>query len=293
MRVPVLLAASLAAAAAATLAWLPQETARRPDRAPGAPGTVRVAAVQFHSVMGDVKRNRDGLAALVRQAAAGGAKIVVLPETAISGYADIGTDTYWSSEDVWIEGFVPAERVAERADGVSVTFFAALAKECGIYLTVPFVEAADGLFYNSVVLAGPDGGTKIHYRKQHPWTVADPSWMTRGDLGTPVIDTEYGRLGVMVCYDVNALLPEFAEKRADIVLHCVAWYGPWFDVRFNRRVDEANVALVLANWTFPEDPGWRGAGASRVIGPDGRELARIASDYGDGIVYADLPAVAR
>ena len=258
-----------------------------PPAAP--PSRVRVAAVQFYSVMGDVERNRAGLAKLVRQAAARGAKIVVLPEAAVSGYADIDEDVYWTSDEQPKEGFVSVSRVAEPADGPSARFFAAIARECSIWLTVPFIEKSGGHFYNTIVLLGPDGAPKIHYRKQHPWTVADPSWMTRGDLGTPVIDTEYGRLGVMVCYDVNALLPEFAEKSADIVLHCVAWYGPWFDVRFNGRVRDAGVTLVLANWTFPEPRGWRGAGASRIVGPDGVEIARIGEDFGDGIVYADLP----
>ncbi len=260
----------------------------RPAAAAAPPSHVRVAAVQFHSVMGDVEHNRAGLAALVREAAAKGAKIVVLPEAAVTGYADIDEDTYWSSEAAPPEGFVPVARCAEPADGPSVRYFATIARECSIYLTVPFIESATGRFYNTIVLLGPDGTTRIHYRKQHPWTVADPSWMTRGDLGTPVIDTEYGRVGVMVCYDVNQLLPEFAEKHTDIVLHCVAWYGPWFDVRFNGRVRDAGVTLVLANWTFPEPRGWRGAGASRVIGPDGVEISRVANEFGDGVIYADL-----
>lgn len=261
----------------------------RPAVASPLPTQVRVAAVQFHSVMGHVEHNRAGLVSLVREAAAKGAKIVVLPEAAVSGYADIDEDVYWSSEVSPAEGFAPVAQVAEPVDGESVRFFAAIARECAIYLTVPFIESAAGHFYNTIVLLGPDGATRLHYRKQHPWTVADPSWMTRGDLGTPVIDTEYGRIGVMVCYDVNELLPEFAEKHADIVLHCVAWYGPWFDVRFNGRVRDAGVTLVLANWTFPEPRGWRGAGASRIIGPDGGEIARIDRDFGDGVVYADLP----
>ncbi len=254
-----------------------------------APTHVRVAAIQFHSVMGEVERNRSGLASLAREAAAKGAKIVVLPEAAVSGYADIDRDVFWTSTDPHEVGFLYAGPVAEGIDGESVRFFARIAKECAIYLTVPFVERAGDRFYNSVALLGPDGAVKIHYRKQHMWTVADPSWMTKGDLATPVIDTPYGRVGVMVCYDVNYLLPEFAEKKADIVLHCVAWFGPWFDVRFNKRVKDAGVTLVLANWTFPEARDWRGAGATRVIGRDGTVIAHVERDYGDAIVTADIP----
>lgn len=252
------------------------------------PDEVCVAAVQFHSVMGDVDGNRRGLAQLVHQAADSGANIVVLPEAAVSGYADIDRDLFWSATEE-----PHASSVAEPADGESVRFFSGIARERRIYLTVPFVESAEGNFYNSVVLLGPDGSTRLHYRKQHLWTVADPSWVTPGELGTPVIDTEFGRIGVMICFDVNYLLPEFKEQSADIVLHCVAWYGPWFDVRFNRRVKQAGVTLVLANWTFPESREWRGAGASRIIGPDGSVIAQIDRDYGNGIVFATLPVKKR
>lgn len=239
--------------------------------------------------MGEVERNRAGLAVLVRRAAAGGAKIVVLPEAAISGYADLERDCFWSRTDPPASGCRFAGAVAEGADGVSVRFFSSIARECGIYLTVPFVERAGNVYYNTVVLLGPDGTTRIHYRKQHLWTVADPSWVEPGDRGTPVIDTEYGRIGVMICYDFNYLLPEFAAQRADIVLHCVAWYGPWFEPRFNRRVKEAGVTLVLANWTFPDPKEWRGPGGTRVIGPDGNEIVRAPVDTENDIVYADLP----
>jgi apolipoprotein N-acyltransferase len=50
------------------------------------PSMVRVAAVQCSSDLGDVAANTAKLTALIREAAANGAKIVVLPEAAISGY---------------------------------------------------------------------------------------------------------------------------------------------------------------------------------------------------------------
>ena len=287
------LAAGLVAIALATACRKPPPAKPTPPPPPEAPTRVKVAAIQFHSVMGDPKRNRAGLAALVRRAAADGAKIVVLPEAAISGYADIDQDLYWTSVDPPEPGRLPASAIAETVDGESVRLFKGIARECAIYVTIPFVEKAGGKYYNSAVLAGPDGTVRIHYRKQHLWTAADPSWVTPGDLGTPVIETEYGRLGVMICYDVNFLLPEFGEKSADIVLHCVAWFGPWFDNRFNKKVKDAGVTLVLANWTFPTAREWRGAGATRIIGPDGAEIARIDHDIGDGIVTAELPVKRR
>ena len=63
--------------------------------ASAAPDTVRVAAVQMASVMGNVDGNLDRAEALVREAAAGGAVFVVLPEAAVSGYLSQDLSTNW------------------------------------------------------------------------------------------------------------------------------------------------------------------------------------------------------
>ena len=53
---------------------------------PSKPMTVKVAAVQCSSELGDVEGNRRKLTALVEEAAKEGAKIIVLPETSVTGY---------------------------------------------------------------------------------------------------------------------------------------------------------------------------------------------------------------
>src|SRR5215212_3793494 len=57
--------------------------------------TVKVAAVQCSSELGDVAGNRKKLTALVEEAAANGAKIVVLPETSVTGYLSQDLKTNW------------------------------------------------------------------------------------------------------------------------------------------------------------------------------------------------------
>ena len=291
-------------AAAAVLATLALGCGRKSgDQAPAAavkppvtadaPRTVRVAAIQFHSVMGDPSGNRERLIPLVERAAAGGAKIVVLPEAAIPGYADLSTDTFWSKGEAGEKGYLPVRDVAEAVPGPSTELFAPLADRLDVYLTVPIIEKAEGRYYNTVVLLGPDGKTPARHRKYVPWTVADDSWMTEGPRRATVVDTEHGRIGLMICRDVHALLGEFGRAKADIVLHSVAFYGPntrgWFETTLAFKVADARVALVLANWTFPRDPGWSGWGASMVIGPCGKVIASAGRDPGNEIVFADVP----
>lgn len=292
---------SVAAAVLATLAPgcgrksgtpAPGVTAEPPVTA-GAPRTVRVAAIQFHSVMGEPSGNRRRLVPLIERAAAGGARIVVLPEAAVPGYADLSTDTFWSKDEAGEEGCLPVREAGEAVPGPSTEFFSPFADRLGVYLTVPIIERAEGKYYNTVVLLGPDGRIAARHRKHVPWTVADDSWMTEGPRRATVVDTEYGRLGLMICRDVHALLGEFGRAGADIVLHSVAFYGPntrgWFETTLAFKVADARVALVLANWTFPRDPGWSGWGASMVIGSDGKVIASAGGDPGNEIVFADVP----
>jgi predicted amidohydrolase len=266
---------------------------RAPVPPPEAAATVRVAAVQFHSRLGEVDANRERLAVLVEKAAASGARVVVLPECAVPGYADLTSDVLWGKKAE--PGYMDVHAVAEPVPGPSTAFFAPVAKRLGIYLTVPLIERgeADDTFHNTVVLLGPDGAIRGVHRKRHLWTVADHGWASEGPERLTVVDTEYGRLGLMICYDVHMLLGELGEAGADMVLHSVAWCGPnsgeWFETVLADRVRKAGVALVLANWTFPEDPGWSGYGLSCVIGSDGGMLARAEHDLGDEIVVADVP----
>jgi N-carbamoylputrescine amidase len=264
-------------------------------RSAAPPAEVTVAAIQMHSVLGDVPRNLKRIEALVEEASAKGARICVLPECAIPGYADLTNDVFWSTEDE--DGYLQVRSVAETIPGPSTSRLAHLADRLDLYLTAPLIERAevDGteVFYNSVALIGPEGRIRATYRKRVLWTVADTYWASEGPEEVCTIDTEYGRLGLMICRDVHVLVGELGEAGVDIILDCVAWYGPnsdgWFSTKLAWMVKDANAHLVLANWTFPEDPGWSGYGLSRIIDPEGELAARCSSDIGDEIVCASVP----
>src|SRR5438034_8708741 len=105
--------------------------------------TVKVAAVQCSSDLGDVAGNTKKLTALVKEAAKNGAKIVVLPETAVTGYLSQDLKTNWHVKGMPIEarfdGKDPKD-FAEEVPGASTKHFCALAKELEVYLTIPLLE---------------------------------------------------------------------------------------------------------------------------------------------------------
>jgi predicted amidohydrolase len=259
---------------------------------PAVPNTVRVAAIQCYSRMGKISANRELLTTLVTDAAAQGARIVVLPECAVQGYMDVPGSRTWSSAD---EAEMPVKTVAETVPGSSTRHFGSLAAKLRIYLALPLIETADERCYNALVLLGPDGKIVARHRKHALWAPGDASWATASDAPITTIATPYGRLGLMICFDVHALPPQLAKARADIVLYAVGWYGPntenWYRDVFPRRyVVPHGFAVVAANWAAePGTPAWDGAGYSCVIGRDGSVLAMAAAVEGTEIVLADLP----
>lgn len=257
----------------------------------GATGMVRVAAIQCSSVMGRTGENVSNITKLVRQAAAGGAKIVVLPECAVQGYLDPETWTSWSSEEGSKMG---VREVAEPIPGPITKQFAQLAEELKLYLCVGLIEKGTNGFYNSQVLLAPNGTMVAHHRKKCLWTPGDSNWCTPGNLPVQVVKTEYGRIGLMICYDFHRLPPLLASQGADIVLYSVGWYGPneakWFGKSFpERAVIPYGFDVVAANWSSQSGAqNWPGRGHSCIITSKGQVLAMSGRVSGNDIVFGDL-----
>ena len=256
--------------------------------------TVRVAAIQCYSRMGEVERNRKLLTGLIEKAVEQKAKIVVLPECAVHGYMDPGRDRTWSARAKG-EGLLAVQGVAETIPGPSTKHFGELAKKLGIYLVLPLIEAAEDKFFNVQVLLDPEGKVLLHHRKWNLWPPGDGLWASPGKRPVQVADTPFGRLGMMICYDVHKLPEELKRAGADIVLYSVGWYGPntdtWFSDVFPRRYVVPNgFAVVAANWSAdPGAPEWPGIGHSCIIAANGKVLAMAKTVRGDEIIVADLP----
>jgi 5-aminopentanamidase len=160
-----------------------------------ASGTV-VACCQLAPVLGDPAANRDLVAQAVSQAAAAGAAVVVLPELVSSGYV--------------FESQAEAGSCAETAEGETVTSWARLAASYGIVIVGGFCETAGGELFNSAAAVDP-GGLRCVYRKAHLWD-KERLWFTPGSAAPPVITTQSGRIGVLICYDLE--FPEWVRLPA-------------------------------------------------------------------------------
>ena len=167
--------------------------------------TLRVAAIQTPASP-DVGIGLGRAAPLVRQAAAEGAELVLLPELMAVRY--VFTDEMWES--------------AEPSHGPTVAWLKDTARDSKIWLGTSFLEATGEDFYNTFVLVGPDGAEAGRVRKQTP-AMYEP-WFFRGAAGSHAIRTELGVIGVGVCNDNHrSYLPRrLQQEDVDLVLmpHC-------------------------------------------------------------------------
>src|SRR5687767_9611799 len=152
--------------------------------------TLRAASVQFESKPGDKEANFQKMESFVEQAVAQRAQLVVFPECCITGY--------------WFMRNLSVEQLAELAEpipnGPSTQRVSELARRHNITIGAGLVEAADaGVFYNSYIVALPDGTVHRH-RKLHAFE--HPAIRSGSDY--TVFDLPNGfRVGVLICYDCN------------------------------------------------------------------------------------------
>ncbi|GAB2468000.1 putative amidohydrolase [Conyzicola lurida] len=241
-----------------------------------APGSVRVATAQFFSGE-DVDANLQTVVGYMREAAAAGARLLVTPENSnrVRTFAD-RDDCFAKSET--IDGaFVSGIRAEAAALGIFVVVGVDLRAE-----TAPHVNIAQ-------VLVGPTGDILHVHHKTVFWDY-EYTLFTPGTKQLEVIDTEIGRLGLLMCAD--GIVPEvprvLALKGAEILCNSLNSRGP-DEMRVHEplRAIENHVWHVASNTVGGPADGYPWTGGSQVISPLGDILAN-AGETDEGLVWADI-----
>ncbi|MFV1964822.1 MAG: nitrilase-related carbon-nitrogen hydrolase [Pirellulaceae bacterium] len=97
----------------------------------------------------------------------------------------------------------PLAEVAETPPGSISSQFAEWAKANDCYLICPIYTRQDGKFYNAAVVIDRDGNCLGEYRKIHPTVSEMERGVAPGPLEPPVFQTDFGTIGVQICYDIN------------------------------------------------------------------------------------------
>ena len=190
----------------------------------------RVVCQQLAPRVGALDRNGGLTVSAVRDAASSGAALIVLPELATSGYV------FGSREEAVANAITPdhslfAEWAAELAGTPAL-------------LVGGFCELDDGCLYNSAAVVDQSGLVGV-YRKTHLWD-REQLFFEPGDQPPPIFDTPFGRIGVLICYDLE--FPEMtrtlALRGADAIAVPANW--PLVDRPQGERPPEVIAAMAAA-----------------------------------------------
>ena len=251
--------------------------------------TLKIGLVQ-HPCSADSTANLAASMNGIREAAAQGARLVVLPELHKGLYfCQTETPAYFDQ--------------AETIPGPGTEQLGKLAAELNVVIVASLFERrAPGLYHNTAVVLEADGSIAGKYRKMH--IPDDPGYyekfyFTPGDLGFVPISTSVGRLGVLVCWD--QWYPEAARlmalSGAEILIYptAIGWEpsddraeqlrqrDAWITVQRAHAIANG-LPLIACNRTGLEsDPagltqGINFWGSSFIAGPQGEIITSAASD---------------
>jgi predicted amidohydrolase len=242
-----------------------------------------VASIQMEPVIGETGRNVARSIELLEQAASRGARLAVLPELCNTGYV------FQSRE----EARALAEQIPE---GPSTQAWLDAAARLGIHIVAGITEKDGENLYNSAVIVGPSGFIG-RYRKVHLWG-EEALYFAPGNLGFPVFDTPFGRIGCQICYD--CWFPESfrlaALQGAELMCVPTNWVpipgqDPKREAMANILVMAAahsNSMFIVAADRVGTERGQPFIGQSVIVGHTGWPVAGPASHDGELVLVAEI-----
>ncbi|HSA60346.1 MAG TPA: carbon-nitrogen hydrolase [bacterium] len=255
---------------------------------------VTIAVVQM-SCAEEPAENLDKAVSKIAEAAKAGAQIVCLQELFGSRYFCQVNDRKFFS-------------LAEAVPGPSTEILSKAAKENKVVVVGSLFEKDGANYYNTACVLDADGRYLGKYRKVHipddlPNHYSELFYFKHGDLGYPVFQTQFAKIGVQVCWD--QWFPEGARslalQGAEIIFYptAIGWpnkqreeetgraeFDAWVTVQRGHAI--ANTTFVaVANRTGLEDhlQFW---GGSFIADPLGRVLKNASHDQEETMI-ATLP----
>jgi len=201
-----------------------------------------------------------------------GAELVVLPETASTGFV-----TGLTPEQLW--------DVVSEVPGPVTEPVQAAARDLGVHLVWGTYQRGPerGVVFNSSVLIGPGGDVLGVYRKTHPFCTELRSrggWVTAGDE-VSVVETPLGRIGQIICFDGD--YPELsrvtAVRGAEVIVRPSALLrsADIWELTNRARAYDNHVFVVGANATGLDPAGTIYFGNSMIVTPIAEVVARASS----------------
>jgi predicted amidohydrolase len=248
---------------------------------------VKIALAQISCQQADKTKNLTKIRKTVARAKKQGAELVIFPELSLTGYV-VRDEIY---------------ELAERIPGPSTKIMEDVAKKNQIHVVFGMPEISDkteATLHNSAVLIGPEGFIGKYHKMYLPThSIFEEKRYFRPGYQTAVFDTELGKLGLIICYDIY--FPEVTRltrlKGAELIVCISASPGvrrSFFEVLTVARAIENTAFLAFVNLAGIQD-GLQFWGGSRLVGPSGRILVQAKYDEDDFVMgevnYPDIRAI--
>ena len=235
---------------------------------------MQVELAQLALVDGDVAHNTRKVIDTIRRVdVAGGTKLVVFPETTLSGFP--------TRDNV--------ADVAQTLDGPALSAVRDAARQKGVAVAVGLAERDGGRFYNSTVLVDDQGDLVLRYRKTHLWA-SDVGVFTPGDR---FVTCPWNGLtvGLLICYDIE--FPETARAigalDADLLIVTngnMDPFGPVHRRAIAARAMENQMFALMVNRCGSGDDDLTFAGQSALVDPFGESRLELGRD--EAVVQTSL-----
>ena len=239
----------------------------------------KIGVVQLDVGLGSINANMEKVMQYLRELSDDGVSLVLLPEMVSCGFDNDALGTHAEKTP---------EILAELSD---------FAKQNNMAVAGSFPEGEGDHVYNTLYLIDRDGQVKEGYRKLHLFRLTDEHRYFSAGNRMVTVDTELGRIGLMICYDMR--FPELARtltlSDTSILLVPAQWpraRAVHWQTLLRARAIENQVFVLGANRTGADDdlifPG-----LSAIIDPWGQVLAEAGDTEGAIVAEIDMAEIAR
>lgn len=244
----------------------------------------KIALAQLSCRQGAKAENLAKIKKTVARAKNQGTELVIFPELSLTGYV-VRDEIYG---------------LAERIPGPSTRIMEKITRKNDIHIVFGMPEISqntEATLHNSAVLIGPRGFIGKYHKMYLPThSIFEEKRYFRPGYEVAVFDTELGKIGLIICYDIY--FPEVARlarvKGAQLIICISASPGvrrSFFEVLTTARAIENTAFLAFVNLAGIQD-GLQFWGGSRLVGPSGRVLVQAKYDEDDFVTgevnYSDL-----
>jgi nitrilase len=269
---------------------------------------VTVACAQAEPVILDRAATLERLEEVAAEAAGNGAELVVFPETFVPVYPSsrwAKAFAGWQNAGAK-EAFALLAQSSVAVGSPEEERLGAVARELGIWLVTGVNEVdaqRPGTIYNSLLYHSPDGELALHHRKLVPTNHERLIWGQGDGRGLHAVETGFGRIGGLVCWENYMPLARVALYEAGVEIYIAStaddgdeWQSTLVHIARESRAYVVAPCHFQRASSYPEDfplsselagDDVLGRGGSAILAPNGSYLAGPL--YGEeGILYAEL-----